>query len=74
MNKFKVRDEAFYNYFYFMQERMRLFWNSYYSDERFSVTDTSLLKNKFTNVYRATDRVSQYLIKNVWQAPDILDT
>ncbi len=28
-------------------------------------TDSILLKHKFTNAYRASDRVSQYLIKNV---------
>ena len=32
--------------------------------------DAILLKHKFTNVYRASDRVSQYLIRNVIYSDD----
>ncbi len=51
-------------YFYFIQERMNIFWGRY--NHRDHLTDDPILKEyKFTNVYRASDRVSQYLIKDV---------
>lgn len=60
----KPNEEIFSYYFYFMQERMRIFWNKYH--QNYPLTNDEILKiNKFTNVYRAMDRVSQYLIKNV---------
>lgn len=55
----------FFYYFYFMQERMKIFW------KKCDGTNVELTKDpifkfyKFTNVYRVCDRVSQYLIKNV---------
>lgn len=61
----KIRHQAFQYYFYFMQERMNIFWKRYEEANAPFTTDTILAKHKFTNVYRATDRVSQYLIKNV---------
>ncbi|MEZ9494929.1 nucleotide kinase domain-containing protein [Vibrio splendidus] len=64
----KVRDEAFRHYFYFMSERMNIFWKRYNSVENSNsryTSDPILAKHKFTNVYRCSDRVSQYLIKNV---------
>ena len=57
-------DNTFRYYFYFIQERMRIFWKKYAKEEY--LTDDSILQEyKFTNVYRACDRVSQYLIKDV---------
>ncbi len=51
-------------YFYFIQERMNIFWRRCEDDA--PLTDDPILKEyKFTNVYRACDRVSQYLIRNV---------
>lgn len=51
-------------YFYFIQERMNIFWGRY--NHQAHLTDDPILQEyKFTNVYRASDRVSQYLIKNV---------
>lgn len=51
-------------YFYFIQERMSIFWKR--CEDCDSLTDDPILQEyKFTNVYRACDRVSQYLIKNV---------
>jgi hypothetical protein len=73
----KIRDEAFQYFFYFMEERMNIFWKKLEVDNEFSLNQFSLGPNKklsndpifqmhkFTNVYRALDRVSQYLIKNV---------
>ena len=51
-------------YFYFIQERMNIFWRR--CENNGFLTDDPILKEyKFTNVYRACDRVSQYLIRNV---------
>ena len=61
----KVRDEAYQYYFYFIQERMNIFWRRYEGWESRLTDDPILAKYKFTNVYRAQDRVSQYLIKRV---------
>lgn len=61
----RVRDEAFRYYFHFMEKRMDIFWSKF-EGQRYPWTDDTILrKHKFTNVYRACDRVSQYLIKNV---------
>ena len=60
----KPKEEIFQYYFYFVQERMNICWNKY--DQKLPwTTDEIIQKHKFTNVYRAADRVSQYLIKNV---------
>jgi hypothetical protein len=65
----KLRDEAFKYYFHFMEERMNIFW-SRYEGTPFPWTEDKILRtNKFTNVYRATDRVSQYLIRKVIYKP-----
>jgi hypothetical protein len=61
----KVRDETYQYYFYFIQERMNIFWRRYESQESSLTDDPILGKYKFTNVSRAQDRVSQYLIRHV---------
>lgn len=60
-----IREETFKFYFYFIQERMKLFWNRISQEQLPWTNDPILQKYRFTNVYRALDRVSQYLIKNV---------
>ena len=51
-------------YFYFIQERMNIFWKM--CEDNIPLTDDPILKEyKFTNVYRACDRVSQFLMRNV---------
>jgi hypothetical protein len=60
----KPREEIFQYYFYFIQERMNIFWNRYNNNQPWT-TDEILRVHKFTNVYRAMDRVSQYLIRKV---------
>lgn len=63
-NRVVPNDETFRYYFYFIQERMNVFWRKY--EDRDHLTDDPILQvYKFTNVYRACDRVSQYLIRNV---------
>lgn len=57
-------DDIFKYYFYFIQERMKIFWNK--CEHKQHLTDDPILQDyKFTNVYRVCDRVSQYLIKEV---------
>lgn len=60
----KPKEEIFQYYFYFIQERMNIFWNKYNNIQPWT-SDEILSIHKFTNVYRAMDRVSQYLIRNV---------
>lgn len=63
-NEIIPNDDVLKYYFYFMQERMNMFWNR--CEDKWPLTHDSILsKYKFTNVYRACDRVSQYLIGNV---------
>lgn len=57
-------DDVLKYYFYFIQERMNIFWRR--CKDYGTLTDDPILREyKFTNVYRACDRVSQYLIKNI---------
>lgn len=56
---------AYNTYWKFAAERQNVFFNRF-NGESFPWTKDKILNEyKFTNVYRATDRVSQYLIKNV---------
>lgn len=52
-------------YWQFAAERQRIFFKRIRTNEPSWTTDPVLAKYKFTNAYRASDRVSQYLIKNV---------
>lgn len=57
-------DATFKYYFYFIQERMNMFWRKF-DNSKILTEDPILQEYKFTNVYRACDRVSQYLIRNI---------
>lgn len=57
-------DSVFRYYFYFIQERMSMFWRKC-EGKRVLTEDPILREYKFTNVYRACDRVSQYLLRYV---------
>ena len=49
----------------FAYERQNIFMKRLLG-EQYNLTNDAILQNfKFTNTYRASDRVSQYLIKNV---------
>lgn len=63
-NSVLPNDETFRYYFYFIRERMNIFWKKYEHKE-YLTDDPILQEYKFTNVYRACDRVSQYLIRDV---------
>ena len=52
-------------YWYFAVKRQEVFFNRLEGKESLWTNDPIIQKYKFTNVYRASDRVSQYLIRNV---------
>ena len=56
---------AFDTYWRFAYERQNVFFKKINSEGGQYTSDPILQQYKFTNVYRACDRVSQYLIKNV---------
>ncbi|UII77181.1 hypothetical protein LV716_05265 [Flagellimonas sp. HMM57] len=56
--------EVYATYWRFASERQNIFFNRIKNEVDWTF-DEILLKHKFTNAYRASDRVSQYLIKNV---------
>lgn len=55
---------VFGTYLKFACERQNIFFNKI-DGKQVLTTDEILTKHKFTNAYRASDRVSQYLIKDV---------
>src|ERR1700730_11158973 len=68
-----VTTPVFYAYWRFAAERQRIFYRRL---QRASgpLTDDSILRCfKFTNTYRASDRVSQFLIRNVIYRDDLPD-
>ena len=56
--------EVYRTYWEFAGKRQSVFFNRIEKDDEWT-KDSILRKYKFTNAYRASDRVSQYLIKNV---------
>ncbi len=57
--------EVYNTYWYFAAERQNVFFNKIKKKHPPWSKDRILRKYKFTNAYRAADRVSQYLIQNV---------
>lgn len=61
-----VKRENIYNlYWYFAAERQNIFYKKLQGEKAPWTDDSILQEYKFCNSYRASDRVSQYLIKNV---------
>ena len=61
-----VRREKIYDlYWYFAAERQNIFYKKLNGEDAPWTDDLILQEYKFCNSYRASDRVSQYLIKNV---------
>ena len=61
-----IKREKIYNlYWYFAAERQNIFYKKLNGEEAPWTEDKILQEYKFCNSYRASDRVSQYLIKNV---------
>lgn len=56
-----------------MSQRMNIFWAKYKNETPPWSDDPILNQHKFTNVYRSTDRISQYLIRNVIYTPTQYD-
>lgn len=72
------RNQHFYKYFWeFAYERQNIFFKRF-NNEPFPWSDNPIFNTyKFTNVYRVSDRVSQYLVKNViynkkWSIRDVI--
>jgi hypothetical protein len=57
--------EVFDTYWRFAAERQSIFFKRFRSESQPWTEDNILMTFKFTNAYRASDRVSQYLIKHV---------
>lgn len=60
-----IREKIFDLYWYFAYERQQIFYNRLEGISRPWTEDAILNKYKFCNVYRITDRVSQYLVRHV---------
>lgn len=63
-NKEIIPNDVLRYYFYFMQERMDIFLRKC-EGKKILTKDPILREYKFTNIYRACDRVTQYLISSV---------
>lgn len=61
----KVRQNVFDAYWKFAAERQEIFFKRFLNTPKPWTNDKILSSFKFCNTYRASDRVSQYLIKNV---------
>ncbi|WP_348922534.1 nucleotide kinase domain-containing protein [Enterococcus rotai] len=60
-----IKSPIYSEYWKFTAERQKIFF-ARFNNEKFPWSQDYILnKYKFTNVYRASDRVSQYLIRNV---------
>lgn len=66
VNKFNLKPSPLYDvYWAFAHERQNIFFKKLHSCLPPWTKDIVLSTYRFTNAYRASDRVSQYLIKNV---------
>ena len=61
----KPRQEIYDLYWYFAYERQSIFFKKLRGEKPPWTKDPILQTYKFCNAYRASDRVSQYLIRNV---------
>ncbi len=59
-----IESEVYKTYWKFAVKRQEIFFNRIENKDIWT-NDEILKRHKFTNAYRASDRVSQYLIKNV---------
>ena len=66
----KVSD-VYKSYWRFAAERQEIFFHRAHGKPRPWTSDAILTTYKFTNAYRASDRVSQYLIRRVIYRPDL---
>lgn len=61
----KKREDIYNLYWYFAAERQNIFYKKLNGEKGPWTNDKILREYKFCNSYRASDRVSQYLLKNV---------
>lgn len=66
--------EVYDSYWRFAAERQRVFFRRMRGEAAPWTTDAVIAEYKFTNAYRASDRVSQYLIRNVIYRDDLPST
>ena len=66
-----VTTSIFDYYWYFAAERQQVFFNRLTGSNERWTDDPIISEFKFTNAYRAADRVSQYLIRNVIYRDDL---
>lgn len=69
--------EVFWSYWYLAAERQSMFMRKAKGEEGPWTQDPILASHRFTNAYRASDRVSQYLLQRViynesWDGPDLV--
>lgn len=69
----KISD-VYRSYWRFAAERQAIFFRRIYGNPPPWTNDTILTAYKFTNSYRASDRVSQYLIRHVIYRADLPDS
>ncbi|WP_265822647.1 nucleotide kinase domain-containing protein [Geovibrio ferrireducens] len=60
-----TQSDIYKYYWIFAQKRQEIFFSRYNGFDEILINDSILKKYKFTNTYRASDRVSQYLIKEI---------
>ncbi len=65
---------AYNSYWRFAVERQNVFFRRLANDPEPWTTDPVISAHKFTNAYRASDRVSQYLIRHVIYRDDLPNT
>lgn len=66
-----VPTDVYNSYWRFAAERQRIFFRRFSGASQPWTEDAVLATYKFTNAYRASDRVSQYLIRRVIYRPDL---
>src|SRR6266498_782894 len=66
-----VPSDVYDSYWRFAAERQRIFFRRFLGASQPWTEDSVLATYKFTNAYRASDRVSQFLISQVIYRPDL---
>lgn len=66
--------QVYDSYWHFAAERQRVFFRRMHGEPAPWTTDIVISEYKFTNAYRASDRVSQYLIRKVIYRDDLPST
>lgn len=74
IEQFGLRPTQVYDsYWSFAAKRQALYWGRLERSNRLAEYDPIIAQHRFTNAYRALDRVSQYLIAVVQRSPETLN-